>query len=136
MNQASRNRYQTSGIKTALLLSTPNEKLDEPGGDAVSAETKANRSARQQRRWLLVLLVVPGMILLLLLGVVAWGWIEFRHYQFGRLSVWYGYTRNTPKVLSVTRWKQSPSRDEGDIMLSIPDFLGGGDYEVFWDTVK
>jgi hypothetical protein len=100
--------------------------------------TQPDPHPKRHRLRLWVLLGVPGVILALLAGLVAWSWMQERVVTVGSHRFWYGRTKafgNGRPATGHTVWSRSPSGDEGMLLLSIPDYLGGGYYGVSWTYV-
>ena len=91
-----------------------------------------NPHAKRRRPWLWVLLGGPGMVLVLLLGLVAWSWDHPRRLGLGGergVSLYRSAGIDSFSDASSASWNR-----DGQVFCSIPipSWLGGGYYGVLF----
>lgn len=89
--------------------------------------------ANQRKRRVSVkgLLAVPGVVVLILVGVIAWTWVSPTTFNFGHASLFMGFRQDGPRGwggLTIM------NRYQGMYVIEIPDSLGGGVYGVTWSS--
>lgn len=79
---------------------------------------------KARHSWLLALLGLPGVLVLLLAGLVAWSWNQPVELSFGQSYLRWGFrdSRRVQPGMSLGAG--------GYVAVAFPDFLGGGIYAV------
>jgi hypothetical protein len=95
--------------------------------------TQPTSASQRRRPWLWVLLGVPGGVLALLVGLVAWSFYQPVTFRFGSHQAGLGCGMKGADAFSASLAPESKPRPGlQSHLIDLPAFLGGDTYIIWW----